>query len=393
MFTFVSYFSGIAATLLPGGRTVHNRLKVPIKIDDTTKLAIKSCDDSQCTDDCRKCGPMAKLIRKTDLMIIDEVTMGSKLMFEAIDKSLKKIRHQPNKPFGGVTLVLSGDWRQCLPVVPKGTRAQIIHDTLKYSTLWSEIKTFHLTENMRIKYGADGCDPEFEQYLLRIGEGREEIIDEEGDMMIKIPDFLKSKAKTVHEFCQSIFPDLNKNIQEGLKRIGMKDRGCFDWLMSRAIICPTNADAEEINQIMMKQFKGNLMVYRSADKVVDPNEATKYPQEFLNSVSLSSLPPHILELKPGTPIMLLRNMDPANGHVNGARYFVKELKSSVIIAELAIGPYKSNQLMIPRIPFKPEDKTLPFEFTRKQFPVKVCFAITSNKSQGQTLDKVCTNVR
>ena len=168
----------------------------------------------------------------------------------------------------------------------------------------------------------------------------------------------------------------------------MKDRGCFDWLMSRAIICPTNADCEEINQIMMKQFKGNLMVYRSADTVVDPNEATKYPQEFLNSVSLSSIPPHILELRPGTPIMLLHNLDPGNGHVNGARYFVKQLKSSVIIAELAIGPYKGNQLMIPRIPFKPEDKTLPFEFTRKQFPVKVCFAITSNKSQGQTLDKV-----
>ena len=45
--------------------------------------------------------------------------------------------------------------------------------------------------------------------------------------------------------------------------------------------------------------------------------------------------------------------------------------------------------MIPRIPFKPEDKTIPFEFTRKQFPIKVCFAIKSNKSQGQTLDKVC----
>ena len=62
--------------------------------------------------------------------------------------------------------------------------------------------------------------------------------------------------------------------------------------------------------------------------------------------------------------------------------------NSVIVAEIAIGPYKGNTLMIPHIPFKPEDKTLPFEFTRKQFPIRVCFAITSNKSQGQTLDKV-----
>ena len=103
-------------------------------------------------------------------MIIDEVTMGSKLMFESIDRSLRKICHEPNKPFGGVTLVLSGDWRQCLPVVPKGARAQIIHDTLKYSTLWSDIKTFHLSENMRIKYGGDDETAKFEEYLLRIGK-------------------------------------------------------------------------------------------------------------------------------------------------------------------------------------------------------------------------------
>ena len=147
--------SGISATLLPGGRTVHNRLKVPIKTDDTSKLAVKNWDDIKCEDECRKCGPMAKLIRKTDLMIIDEVTMGSKSMFESIDRSC----HELNKPFWGVTLVLSGDLHQCWPVVPKGTWAQIIHNTLKYSILWNEIKTFHLTEKMKIKYGADVCDP------------------------------------------------------------------------------------------------------------------------------------------------------------------------------------------------------------------------------------------
>ena len=79
----------------------------------------------------------------------------------------------------------------------------------------------------------------------RIAFGKEELIVEEGDMMIRIPNFLKSKAESVHEFCLSIFPDLDKNIQEGLRRIAMKDRGCFDWLMTRAIICPTNADCEE----------------------------------------------------------------------------------------------------------------------------------------------------
>ena len=133
----------------------------------------------------------------------------------------------------------------------KGTRAQVIHETLKYSSLWSEIKTFHLTENMRLKTGGEEC-AEFEQYLLRIGEGKEPVDSSQGDFMVKIPDYLKSKSNNVKEFCQSIFPDVNNIVQEGLKRIGLQDRGSFDWLMSRAIICPTNKDTEEINQIMMK---------------------------------------------------------------------------------------------------------------------------------------------
>ena len=49
--------------------------------------------------------------------------------------------------------------------------------------------------------------------------------------MIEIPNFLKSKANSFHEFCQSLYPDLNKTIQEGLRKIAMKDRGCIDWLM------------------------------------------------------------------------------------------------------------------------------------------------------------------
>ena len=108
---FAMATSGIAATLLPGGRTVHNRLKVPIKLNETSEL-----------NGGKTKGPIVELMRKTELMIIDEVTMGSKHMFETIDRSLRKIRNEPNKPFGGITLVLSGDWRQCLPVVPKGIR-------------------------------------------------------------------------------------------------------------------------------------------------------------------------------------------------------------------------------------------------------------------------------
>ena len=78
----------------------------------------------------------------------------------------------------------------------------------------------------------------------------------------------------------------------------------------------------------------------------------------------------------------------ARGHVNGARYIVTRLGERVIEAKIATGPFANNTILIPRIIFKPEDKTIPFEFQRRQFPIKVSFAMTSNKSQGQTFRQV-----
>ena len=94
--------------------------------------------------------------------------MGSKLIYETIDRSLRKIRNCEEKPFGGVTTILSGDWRQCLPIVPRADKATIVHETLKASHLMNHIKTMTLDENMRIHNGHG--DAAFAAQLLKIGE-------------------------------------------------------------------------------------------------------------------------------------------------------------------------------------------------------------------------------
>ena len=71
-----------------------------------------------------------QLIERTSLLIIDEVTMCDKNIFLALNKTLKIIMDS-EKPFGGLTVVLSGDWRQTLPVIPRANRAQIVQETLK----------------------------------------------------------------------------------------------------------------------------------------------------------------------------------------------------------------------------------------------------------------------
>jgi len=126
--------------------------------------------------------------------------------------------------------------------------------------------------------------------------------------------------------------------------------------------------------------------YNSTDSIVEHACQHLYPPEFLNSLRLSGLPPHNLRLAIGLPIMLLRNMDAANGHVNGARYIITGLSPRIIEA-VAVGN-KLHRVFIPRMKLHSSDKNLPFTLQRIMFPVRLSFAMTINKSQGQSLDLV-----
>ena len=104
------------------------------------------------------------------------------------------------------------------------------------------------------------------------------------------------------------------------------------------------------------------------------------------------MPDHLLVLRRGSPIMLLCNLDQSNGHVNGARYIVLNTSPRIIYA-LGIGETNYGKiLLIPRIRFHPEDPQIPFEMERCQHPVRSCFSMTSNKSQGQSLKIVGANI-
>ena len=110
---------------------------------------------------------------------------------------------------------------------------------------------------------------EFANYLLKIGEGEEgEELD--GETWIPIRPVLQSKSNTIHEFCSEIFPRLKEKVESGLKnRLVHDDTEWIDWLVSRAVIVPTNDDAQEVNDILMKKLSGEEMVYKSADSLLN----------------------------------------------------------------------------------------------------------------------------
>ncbi|KAK1384934.1 ATP-dependent DNA helicase [Heracleum sosnowskyi] len=112
--------SGIAAVLLPGGRTAHSRFQIPIKLDQYSVASIKHGSD------------FTELIKKTSLIIWDEAPMQHIYGFEAVDRSFRDIMSSvdPKRkklPFGGITVVFGGDFRQILPVIPKASRSEVVN--------------------------------------------------------------------------------------------------------------------------------------------------------------------------------------------------------------------------------------------------------------------------
>jgi ATP-dependent exoDNAse (exonuclease V) alpha subunit len=144
---------------------------------------------------------------------------------------------------------------------------------------------------------------------------------------------------------------------------------------------------------MIAQVATTEMSYYSADSIDDSsaNHSTLealYPTEFLNTVPMPGLPDHKLNLKIGVPIMLLRNLDPSRGLCNGTRLIVTQLTNRVIEGEIITGKATGSRVYIPRIITTSSHSRWPFKLRRRQFPVRLSYAMTINKSQGQTLNRV-----
>ena len=86
--------------------------------------------------------------------------------------------------------------------------------------------------------------------------------------------------------------------------------------------------------------------------------------------------------------MLLRNIDQANGLCNGTRLQVLKLTRTSIHGQIINGTNFGEKVIIPRLRITPSNKRFPLKIVRKQYRILVSFAMTINKSQGQTLSKV-----
>lgn len=349
--------SGIASTLLTGGRTAHSAFKLPFNLahGDAPVCCIS------------KGSSKAKVLQSCSIIIWDECTMAHKRALEALDRTLQDICS--NKLLmGGIVVVLAGDFRQTLPVIPRSTMADELNACLKASYIWTHVKKLTLTRNMRVHLTGDVASGIFAEQLLTLGNGNMQPDSQTG--LIQFPSEFCNIVSSIDDLKSKVFDDIAHNYNN------------HQWLRERAILAPRNDSVYKLNHQIQNMLPGESKVYKSINVVTDPAQSVHYPTEFLNSLDPSGLPPHELELKIGSSIMLLRNLDPPK-LCNGTRLCVKNFYPNVIEATILTGCSAGEDVFIPRIPLIPTD--VPFEFKRVQFPVRLAFAMTINKSQGQSL--------
>jgi hypothetical protein len=347
--------TAISAQILQEGHTAHSTLKFPIEIiNGIVRCAIPF--DS----------PLAEQLKEAKVLIWDEIFGARKELIEAADVFFQEL-HDNTDPFGGLLVVFSGDLRQTLPKLQHGRRGQIANLCFTRSKLFSSFKIMKLQENMRLNNSGYG---NFADYLVQTGNG----LPASDDGCVNIPEYVK----------------MNDNLEDLFKFVYGEDLNVLNHqqLSESAILAPLNASVRDLNGMALGQLRGDAKLYLSTDDELDGagNVITDLPPEVLNNMYRPGLPVHNLTLKVKALVMCMRNM--SREVCNGTKLQVQKLHQNLIDCTILTGPATGSAISLPRITLTDKSSPDTVILRRKQFPVSLAYAMTIDKSQGQSLQRV-----
>ena len=218
--------------------------------------------------------------------------------------------------FGGKTVIFGGDFQQTLPVIPGGSQEEIISQSLPRSYIWNSLQVLHLHVNIRLLGSAPPDsdlteEQSFANWLLSVGHGKD--IDENGTIAFDPQMHVNDLTSLI----TSIYPNLSNFIPPS------------QYFLDRMILAPKNMDVDLLNSTILEDMPGDDAVFYSADSIESEPGADdvheSIPVEFLRSLKASGLPSGELHLKPGCPLILLRNLTPGRGLCNGTRMIFKRV--------------------------------------------------------------------
>lgn len=331
--------SALAASLLEGGHTAHHTLHIPIPANDASYCSFTASE--------------RQVIMTADLLIWDEASMISQHVADTVDRSLQDMLNN-TRPFGGKTIMFTGDFKQLLPVVRGGKGDNI---TIKRCNWWPNVRQLAFCQNFRA-----GQDIEFARMLEAVGLG----------VMAEVVVPQQCQASDVGDFVERVYGNdlLNADV-------------------NAMVLSLTLDDADTINNYCIQKTAGYCREAHAADSFLNCRHPDLYPPEIVAGIRMPGAPPSCLRMKLGGRYMIIKNM--SKEIFNGVRcVLVAFAGTKCVFVRLISGPATGTTTIIPSCVFliSPDQSGLPFNIRRRQFPMIIAYAVTVHKAQGQTLAKV-----
>ena len=310
--------TGLAALNHEGGMTAHSMYMIPV----TGEQEIPQCNvtvNSQHAD----------LLHSAAVFIWDEFPIIHRKNFEAVSQCLCDIAECGN-PCGGKVLLCCGDFRQIPPVIPGGSRGDIVQASIKSSPLWSAFTVRNLTHPQR-----DAEDPEYSRFVDQIGDDHLPASRVTADNMETIQ--LHQMAVTTSEDAAIafVYPDIDDVYT------------CSE----RAIVTGTNQVVDALNHKILNRLHGHAVSLYIVTRLANDDNGQLHnllTEELPTSLKSPGVPDHELKLKPNCLCMLMRNNLVQDRLVNNTRVIVRTIGSRLVTVETLLD---CRLLMIPRIVF------------------------------------------
>ena len=399
--------TGMVSMMYPHGITLHKTFKLPLEVDITNGIPPSSVEAHSVH---------GNRLAQFDVFLIDELPMLHSVHLTLIDECLRNVRGD-RRPFGGAVIVGAGDFRQLPPVVPGGSHADIVSASVISNRHWPRFVKYALTIPQR-----DRSDPEWSAQVMDIGSGTANRYDSEKNAMPAVTDPTTfSRPHYVR-----LPPQVHVIVDDGTGASTGEEQ-VLQWLygasacandqpsvrhaqraLDRAILCPYNAVVDTFNAAAIKSHTVGLLppgcdaatriVKLYAEEKVAPSEQPQQSRnvdvvtdEFMAGLTNPGVPDHTLELVIGCIVIVLRNMSVHERVMNGTRLEVLNISRFLLTCRKLDG--SNGVVLLPRIRFTMVVPRTTVKLTRRQFPVRLAYAMTVNRGQGQTIPRVCIDLR